>query len=601
MYCGNVVNMNVPCEEAEAKAAEALAKERAEIAKRVEAQKAEQAVIAKKRKVTSTIVTLIVLMLIAVAAYNIYASTQPLTQEQAEVQLDKLYNNINVHTADLRKGHATLETENLRDILPDISVYPPQVTNATHHYVEIFSSTEKAGSDTDGWLVEAAERFNRERMEINGQIASVMIRGIDSGVGYDYIISEKHMPHAFSPSNELWGEMLKSNGAEVSLVEKRLVGNVAGVLFSNTKNQELIDKYGEINLKNITKAVINDDISMGYTNPFRSSSGLNYLMSTLKAFDEDNPLSNNAVNEFELFQTKVPFVSYTTLQMRDAAQSGALDGFILEYQSYFNRPEIKAQYTFTPYGVRHDSPVYSIGELSDDEDAILKAFIEFCKTDELQKLATDYGFNNHEDYKDAFKNADGNVIAEAQKLWKEKKHGDSDVAVVFIADVSGSMMGEPLTNMKDSLIRGSSHISSNINVGLVSFCSDVNLLLPIREFDMEQRAYFNGAVGDMRANGATAMYNAIVVGMKMLLDEVEKNPNVKPMLFVLTDGETNVGLNLHQVERVISALKIPVHTIGYNIDIAELQTVSNINEAASINAESQDVVYLISNLFNAFM
>ena len=28
----------------------------------------------------------------------------------------------------------------------------------------------------------------------------------------DYIISEKYLPDAYSPSNELWGEMIKANG-----------------------------------------------------------------------------------------------------------------------------------------------------------------------------------------------------------------------------------------------------------------------------------------------------------------------------------------------------------------------------------------------------
>jgi len=71
---------------------------------------------------------------------------------------------------------------------------------------------------------------------------------------------------------------------------------------------------------------------MGYTNPFVSSTGLNFLISTLSSFDENNLLSEKAVKGFEKFQTNIPFVAYTTLQMRESAQSGVLDGFIMEYQ-----------------------------------------------------------------------------------------------------------------------------------------------------------------------------------------------------------------------------------------------------------------------------
>lgn len=59
-------------------------------------------------------------------------------------------------------------------------------------------------------------------------------------------------------------------------------------------------------------------------------------------------------------------VAYTTLQMKDAAESGVLDGFIMEYQTYTNNADLK-KYIFTPFGVRHDNPVYSIGTLSKEK------------------------------------------------------------------------------------------------------------------------------------------------------------------------------------------------------------------------------------------
>ncbi|HCW04322.1 MAG TPA: VWA domain-containing protein, partial [Clostridium sp.] len=81
----------------------------------------------------------------------------------------------------------------------------------------------------------------------------------------DYIVSGKYQPDAYTPSNELWGEMMKAQGSKVTLVEKRLVGNVSGVLMSKKKYDELMEKYGSINLKNITEAVAENKIAMGYT------------------------------------------------------------------------------------------------------------------------------------------------------------------------------------------------------------------------------------------------------------------------------------------------------------------------------------------------
>ena len=47
--------------------------------------------------------------------------------------------------------------------------------------------------------------------------------------------------------------------------------------------------------------------------------------------------------------------------------------------------------------------------------------------------------------------------------------------------------------------------------------------------------------------------------------------------------------------------KRQVYTIGYNADLAALQSISAVNEAASIDASTDDVVYQLKNLFNANM
>ena len=104
-----------------------------------------------------------------------------------------------------------------------------------------------------------------------------------------------------------------------------------------------------------------------------------------------------------------------------------------------------------------------------------------------------------------------------------------------------------------------------------------------------------------RASGGTAMFDGIVVAANMLMEEKAKNPNVKLMLFVLTDGDTNRGYSFNDIDSMIEALKIPIYTIGYDADIQVLESLSNINEAATVNADTDDVIYKLQNLFNAQM
>ncbi len=532
---------------------------------------------------------------------NIGKSNNQIGTENAENKLEQLKNKINVTNVESRKVPVELE-ENLKEELPDISTFPLSVENTTDFFIEIFSSTEKATKDTetDNWLGKVAEEFNNSNITINGEPASVSIRPIASGVAADYIASGKYVPDLFSPSNEFWGKMIESSGVKATLEEKVLIPNVAGILLSKKKHDELLNKYGTINMKTITEATSNSEISMGYTNPFASSTGLNFLVSTLCTFDAKNPLSNDAIAGFEAFQSNVPFVAYTTLQMRESAKTGVLDGFIMEYQTYINNVDLRSSYIFTPFGTRHDSPVYSFN-LSDDKKELTKAFIEFCKQKKYQDLGEEYGFKYPENYVSELPELDGDTLVQAQKLWKEKKDNGKPIVAVFVADISGSMSGEPINELKRSLLNGSKYINSNNYVGLVTYSTDVYVNLPISKFDINNRSLFAGAVTDLNTEGSTATFDAVVVATDMLKKFMKDNPDTKPMLFVLSDGETNIGSTLNDTKDIFETFGIPIYTIGYNADIAALKQISEINEAANINATSDDVVYQLKNLFNAQM
>lgn len=534
---------------------------------------------------------------------NFDESESQISTENVAESLGSIIEDIDVKTVTHQKVPVEINVTDLKDILPDISKYPPQVEKSTPSYIEIFSSTEKAGSGTDGWLTEVARDFNNAKIMIDGKPVSLRLRGIASGQGADYITSGKYLPDAYTPSNELWGEMIVSRGVKAELVQKRLAGNVAGILITKSKKDELVDNNGAINITTVIDAVANNELAMGYTNPFASSTGLNFLISTLQTFDSSDLLSNKAKAGFESFQANISVVAYTTLQMRESAKSGVLDGFILEYQTYMNTPDIRS-YEFIPFGARHDNPMYAIGDLSEEKMKILDKFVEFSQQEKYQTLATKYGFNGLNEYRSEAEAVSGDVIIQAQKLWKDTKN-TKPLCAVFVADVSGSMEGEPLNKLKRSLLEGQKNIDKDNLVGLVSYSNDVNIDLPIAKFDLNQRSKFSGAVNDLQAGGSTATFDAIAVATQMLLEQKaagpDADPNLKPRIFVLSDGETNSGHSLNDIKGIVQEFGIPIYTIGYNADIPALQAISSINEAASINADTDDVVYKLRNLFNAEM
>lgn len=538
---------------------------------------------------------------------NIGKSNQEVTRENAISQLDKKLKKIRILESQPRKAAVEITETNLAAELPDINKYPLSVTGRGTVNIEIFSSTEKSSSGTDGWLNEVAEKFNSSRYEIDGQWATVSVRPIASGAAIDYMISGKYLPEAYSPSNELWGDMISAENVKIEMIEKRLAGNTAGILVNKKTYDMLQQDYGKADITAVVDATVQNKITMGYTNPYASSTGMNFLAAALEEFDSTDILSQTATEKFRMFQQNVPFVAYTTLQMRDAAAKGVLDAFLMEYQGYYNvRGELR-DYEFIPFGVRHDSPLYVLSdEVSGAQKQLAKAFAEYCLTPECQSMAKKYGFNYEEDYKSAQWDLNGKILESAQKLWKTEKDAGSPVMAVFVADVSGSMAGVPLQNLQSSLINASQYINETNYVGLISYSDDVTVNLPIDKFDLNHRSYFTGAVEDLSPTGSTATNDAILVAVNMLKEAQEKvqaetGQTIKPLVFVLSDGATNTGNSLKDITPILEGMKIPCYTIGYNADLDELKKISAINEAASINADSDDVIYNLKSLFNAQM
>lgn len=542
------------------------------------------------------------------------ASTETSQTEKTEDTLAKLNSYIDANIrlnkkSNPKKGTVQLEETNLEDELPDLSQYPLKVTGTGDINIEIVSSPEKAGEEnidklkkngentSDIWLLDIANTFNNSNFSIDGKTVSVSIRSMSSGLACDYMIAGSYTPDGFTPSNSDWAAMLQSKGIKLNLETEKLVGNIAGLVINPETYDMLIENYGSINIENVINATINNEIAMGYTNPYSSSTGLNFLMTSLYHFDSTNPLSSKAISGFQDFQQNVPFVAYNTMQMRNAMDSGALNVAVMEYQSYINKPTLSS-YKFVPFGIRHDNPLYSVDGISEEKKSAFALFVEFALNSNSQSEAKKYGFNEYESYKSERKADSGATLYQAQNLWKKEKDNGQELVCVFIVDTSGSMNGTPLQVMQQSLINGGKYINPDSYVGLVSYNDSVTINLPIQKFDINHRAYFNGEVESLSAGGGTATFDAISVGMKMLEEEKQNHPDAKFMLFVLSDGESNRG-HLEDISDFITSLQIPINTIGYNDDIAELKEISSINEAISIDAKNEDIVYQLKNLFNS--
>lgn len=546
-------------------------------------------------KRTKGIVTVGVLMIIVMVAViigvvvkragNISSGGGGISGTKQDMTLDEMYNELDVEQATPVKGTVTLDTPDLYDELPEIDKYPLSVEGSGDVDIEIFTSGEKAGKDNDSWLIDVASSFNSSDVKTSdGKTVSMSVRSVPSGTAADYIISGKYLPDLYTPSNTLFGEYAISNNGSLELYADRLVGNTAGILVKKDSGYTTADE--------VIKAVQDNKITMGYTNPQTSATGLNLLLTLLRGGDDN----------FTKFNANIPYVAYTTQQMRDSASNGTLDAMLSEYQAYINDNNLTSMYDFIAFGVRHDNPVYicnKSGKTAAELEGV-KLVVDYCKSDEMQKIAAQKGFNANDDYTSA-EEFSGAQVTQGLKTYKKTKDNGKDIIAVFVADCSGSMDGDPMNQLKNSLTNGARYINDNNYVGLVSYSNSVTIEVPIAQFDLNQRSYFQGAVNNLIASGGTASYDAVVVAVKMITEAKAQHPDAKCMLFLLSDGYANNGYSMDEITSALRTSGIPVYTIGYgdDADTGELARLSGINEAASINADSDDIIYKIKSLFNS--
>jgi Ca-activated chloride channel family protein len=503
------------------------------------------------------------------------------------------------------RANIQLTQTNLLSMLPDLREYPISLNardDSRTEAVEIFTSSEKAGSGRDGFYLELADAFNRQRNTIaNGKQARVAIRKIASGLGAQFMLARRYTPDAYSPSNSLWAKLLDANGVRLETIADVTAPNTAGIIVKKSK-KELITTDGKLDIAKLLTNVSDGSFSMGYTNPYQSSTGLNFLLTVLNSFaegDETQMLSPDVASAFEAFQAGVPFVAQNTLQMRDAAQgSGVLDALVMEHQSWVNVTGMN-DYEFIPFGVRHDSPLYATPEADPDEREVLKLFAKFIESQ--QSAVSNFGFGRQSNYSNAYQINDSSIIGQAQKVWKLKKSGGRPIAAVFVADVSGSMEGTRIKNLKRAMIESSDLINSSNSIGLVTYSEQVNVDLLIRPFSVQQKALFNGAVGRLRTGGKTATNNAVLVAAELLLEYGKTNPDHKKVIFLLSDGETNRGVDFTEVEKALEWSGIPIHSIAYELKSDHLKALAGLAEGAYIESSADSASYRIGNLLNSEM
>ena len=159
------------------------------------------------RKTAGILAGVIVAIGVIIAIFAIIASVGDSNKGNSftngsSMTLEEAANIVNVSKNYAPKGSVSYDTGVGVSELPDIDKQFPVTLEPEGKtvVVEIFSSPEKAGTGTDGWMIEMAKNFNSSDKTVNGKSVGIRVRSITSGAQIDYITTNTYMPDAISPS-----------------------------------------------------------------------------------------------------------------------------------------------------------------------------------------------------------------------------------------------------------------------------------------------------------------------------------------------------------------------------------------------------------------
>ena len=512
--------------------------------------------------------------------------------------------------------YATDQIAEPMPLVTDFPLYGAQPSSGNTVYVEIFSSSEKANVNrqNERWLVEVAEAFNQRQETLpSGEVIQVGVRQVPSGTAARMLGAEAAQPQGYSPSNDLWVSMIQSEGVPVTPVAARLVPNTAGWVLPKTVYDQLAEN-GTVSFDRLLAAIASEQVAVAYPNPYASSTALNLLYTLywraaghqqsggqLTVAELQTPQVNSV---FDQFQSQVLITTATTLDMQELflRDQSKLQAFPLEYQNYLALRQVPGfeNTEFVPFGIPHNNPLVGFEWNTPQQQAALERFSAFALSPEMQALAAQQGFVETDYLKaGAFPPTPaGDVLLAAQSNWKLRKDGGRTVYMALVIDTSGSMEGERMQAVQDGLRIAAGQINPGNYVSIVTFDDGPIRRLPLAPFDQQQHQRFLATVDTLRADGATAMYDGVMVGLADLMEKQAADPTGRFYLLLLTDGDVNRGFKFDAVRDIMAYSDVRFYPIAYGeVSQDELQAIASLRESTVQQGSPDNVQSLFKDLF----
>jgi Ca-activated chloride channel homolog len=260
--------------------------------------------------------------------------------------------------------------------------------------------------------------------------------------------------------------------------------------------------------------------------------------------------------------------------------------------------------------------------ISADKKAAAEKILTYLKTDEIQQIAVSlglrpanpgialgpkftsaYGVKSQPQY-DSYHQPKVAVVDSMLKSWDMFAKKPSLVAIVI--DVSGSMKGEKITAVQNSLKYYIEKLHPQDKLALISFSSKTNAPVLVDGTDSGRYRAMQ-FISNLEARGGTKLYDSILYARNWL----EKNLRKEGInaIIVLTDGQdTESSINLEKLNSDLqtsgykSERRISLFTIGYggikesDFDPNVLKKIADSSGGYYSSGDPSTIVKLMDNL-----
>lgn len=341
-------------------------------------------------------------------------------------------------------------------------------------------------------------------------------------------------------------------------------------------------------------------ISFVHTAPTRSNSGLQTLVAQFTSVSGKRPEQLTVAdvqkyqNQIQKIQSKVTRYGVSTNTLAtDMVKNGS---FWASIGSVYESSVIQANSNLQPGQTRFEA-IYPKATFTSnmrailpsgtwvnaDEKAAAEKVIEYLRTPQIQKIATELGlrpgvpgvelgakftqqFGVKPEVKyDSLRPPQPQIVAAMLKSWQEFAKKPSQVVVVV--DSSGSMAGDKLPAVQNTLRNYIQSLGPKEQIAVIDFDSEIRTPVKVNGTPQGQNTGLQ-FIGSLKADGGTRLYDSALEARNWLQKNLRKD--AINAVVILTDGDdsgSNIDLNKLRQEleksNFSSDKRIAFFTVGY--------------------------------------